>query len=357
MPAPADWESLVSEPAEEPHTESSDDILSLTVRLTLLEDVARLVATGSDLERLLHRILALCESVVEAEAASVLLIDERSGELVFAAATGEKADHVRRVRLRPGEGIAGWVVEHGEPLIIPSAEGDDRWSSRVDELTGFRTRSLVCVPMQLPDRTVGAVELINRIGSERFTEADVDLLSAVAAPAALLIENARLLRRLERGGKRLGALVEALRGLAADRGAVPSAAVLARAAEGVAAEGAALALATPEGGWPFAVVSGTAAEAATGQVVVPGVGVCGWVAQSQEAASTEDPAGDPRFQPAPPWETGEAVRSLLAVPLPGEERARGVLAFFNLAEGVDEETVALARAFADSLSLALGTQA
>ena len=217
MCAATDWDAFVTEPAAEPVAgPSEEDVLSLTVRLALLEDIGRLVVAGSDLDRLLHQILALCESVVEAEAASILLVDERTGELGFAAATGEKADAVKRLHLSPGEGIAGWVAQHGEPLLVPSPVGDERWSSRVDELTGFRTASVICVPVQLQDRVVGVLELINKIGADRFSEADTDLLATVAAQAALLIENARLLKRLEEDKRRFHLLLETMR-LAGDQ--------------------------------------------------------------------------------------------------------------------------------------------
>jgi GAF domain-containing protein len=356
MSSAGDWDAFVSEPVEEPAAAASEDeVLALTVRLALLEDIARLVTMGSDLTMLLHQILALCESVVQAEAASMLLVDERSGGLAFAAATGEKGAAVKRVRLAPGEGIAGWVVQRGEPLLVPSPEGDDRWSKRVDELTGFHTQSVVCVPMQLQDRTIGAVELINKIGADHFTDADADLLSTVAAQASLLVENARLLRRFEADKARLRILVETMHRTCHSLGGEELAPyVLSRAAEALQAEGAAVAAADPDTGeLVFKVVVGEAARPCRGQRGGKGAGICGWVAQSLEPVFTEDPGGDPRFQPALPCETDEKVASVLALPMAAGGKVYGVMELFNLREGADEGAIAVGCALAGQLALAL----
>ncbi len=355
MSAAADWEAFVSEPVEEPSAGTSEeDVLALTVRLALLEDIARLVATGSDLPKLLHHILALCESVVEAEAASILLVDDRTGELVFAAATGEKAAAVKRLRLAPGEGIAGWVVQHQEPLAVPSPEGEQQWSSRVDELTGFHTTSVLCVPMQLQDRTIGALELINKIGAERFTEGDADLLFTVASQAALLVENARLLRRLEADRTALRVLVETAQRACEQPGCEALVNhILSRAAEALQAKGAALAMVDPESGeLVFRSAIGDPAQPCLGERIPKGAGICGWAAQSGELVFTEDPPGDPRFQPALPCESREGVRTVLAAPVKGHGRALAVLALFNLEAPPDESTMTLASALAGQLALA-----
>lgn len=355
MSAPADWEAFVSEPAEEPTAATrEEDVLALTVRLALLEDIARLVATGSDLPKLLHHILALCESVVEAEAASILLVDERTGELAFAAATGEKAAAVKPLRLAPGEGIAGWVVQHQEPLTVPSPEGEQRWSSRVDELTGFRTNSVLCVPMQLQERTIGALELINKIGADRFTESDVDLLFTVASQAALLVDNARLLRRLEADRTALRILVDTAQQACEQPGQEGLVRyILSRATEALQASAAALAIAEPDTGQlVFRSAIGDLAMPCLGQRVAKGSGVCGWAGQSGEPAFAEDPAGDPRFQPALACESTEGVHSLLAVPVKARDCVLAVMALFNLEAPANESAITLATALAGQLALA-----
>jgi len=149
--------------------------------------VSRLVASADDLDGLLRGILELGSSVVRAEAAAVLLVRGKGRELVFAAATGEKGDALRRITLAHGEGIAGWVLRHNKPLLVPGAEADVRWSGRVDELVGFTTRSVACVPLRVQDKTICVMEMVNKIDEDTFTQADLDLLSSLASQAALLI--------------------------------------------------------------------------------------------------------------------------------------------------------------------------
>ena len=125
------------------------------------------------------------------EAASVVLRDTAKGDLWFAAASGEGADFMRSVRLPLGQGIAGWVVQHGEPVMVPDVSKDTRFFDEFDQGSGLTTRSILCVPLQTKGRTIGAIEAMNK-KSGTFDEADLRFLTSIAAPAATAIENARL---------------------------------------------------------------------------------------------------------------------------------------------------------------------
>src|SRR4051812_19836247 len=108
---------------------------------TLLE-VGRLLSSKLDLPELLQTVLELAARVVDAESASLLLVDEKTGELYFDVALG-LSEAASKVRLRPGQGIAGSVAKTLKPEIINDAPKDPRWSPAMDDMTGFKTRSIL----------------------------------------------------------------------------------------------------------------------------------------------------------------------------------------------------------------------
>jgi signal transduction histidine kinase len=148
------------------------------------------------------------QEVLKAEASSLMLIDEETDELYFSVALGERADAVKEARLKMGQGIAGWVAEKGEPLLVPEARKDPRFYRHLDEQTGFRTESILCVPIQANGKRIGVVEVINRSGGGQFREKDIALLSAIATQAGIAIQNARLYRETERQYVELSFLVQ-----------------------------------------------------------------------------------------------------------------------------------------------------
>lgn len=118
-----------------------------------------------ELKELLGRILSVSQRVLCAEASSVLLLDETSQELTFEQALGEKAHNLSPVKVKVGEGIAGKVAETGEPILIADVTEDPAFTGEVDALTGFTTKSMLCVPMKIKDRVIGVLELLNKIDS------------------------------------------------------------------------------------------------------------------------------------------------------------------------------------------------
>lgn len=136
------------------------------------------------------------EALFPVEAGSLLLLDEEKGELRFERALGSATARVAPFRLRVGQGIAGWVVEKGEPLLVPNVQEDPRFYRSVDQLSGFRTRSILCVPLLVRGRAIGAIELINKVEGA-FTEEDLALLELLAGPAAVSIESATTYARLQ----------------------------------------------------------------------------------------------------------------------------------------------------------------
>lgn len=172
-------------PSETPGPLTSDDFE------TLLE-ASRALASTLELPALLKKVMELAARVVRAESASLLLKDEKTDELYFDVALGAAGDKVKTVRLKSGEGVAGWVATNGIPLLVNDVENDPRWTHRVDNQSDFVTRQVVAVPLHHQGRLLGVLEGINKKGGGPFTPLDRRALEIFAAQAAVAIENARL---------------------------------------------------------------------------------------------------------------------------------------------------------------------
>ncbi len=114
----------------------------------------------------------------------------------FQIATGEGAEALKDLRIQPGQGVAGWVAQSGEAVVVPDTSKDSRFFARADEKTKTATRSIVAVPVRFREQCLGVIELINCIGPEGFSQRDLALLEALADYAAIAIENARHVQRI-----------------------------------------------------------------------------------------------------------------------------------------------------------------
>jgi PAS domain S-box-containing protein len=172
-----------------------------------LVETARVVTASLDLEEVLDRILRETMDGLNVEAASLALVDENSGDLEFRFAGGEVAENVQGLRLEKGKGVAGWVVEHGEPLMIADVDEDSRHYPHVDEQTGFETRMIAAAPIRVQDRTIGVLEAFNPARGE-FSQEQFDLLEGIAFMAGTAISHARLFSETQAARLRYAGLFE-----------------------------------------------------------------------------------------------------------------------------------------------------
>jgi diguanylate cyclase (GGDEF)-like protein len=140
--------------------------------------------------------MAKIQQLIPSEAWSMLMVDEEKQELTFEMALGEKGKDLSNLRVKIGEGVAGWVAQTGKPTIVNDTSKDPRFARRFDTQTHFQTRSILCAPLISRGRTIGVVQVINRLGG-KFTPADLDLLLTLVEPCAIAIENAILFQRTE----------------------------------------------------------------------------------------------------------------------------------------------------------------
>jgi diguanylate cyclase (GGDEF)-like protein len=123
-------------------------------------------------------------------------MDQEREELYFQIATGKGSEALKDVRIKVGQGLAGWVAKAGEVVVVPDTSKDSRFFGSVDAKTKMETRSIVAVPVRFRDQCLGVIELINCIGPEGFSKRDLALLEALADYAAIAIENARHVQRI-----------------------------------------------------------------------------------------------------------------------------------------------------------------
>jgi signal transduction histidine kinase len=170
--------------------------------LALLRDAGRALGASLDPEEVLAATLARANELLDVEAASLALLDEDTGHISFEVAIGGAIDAVEGLRLDPGQGIVGHVIQTGEPLLVPDVAADPRWYAGVDQASGYQTRSLLCVPLRTKGQVVGALEVVNKRDGP-FTEGDARLLSSLADLAAQGMENARLHEQIRHSVERL----------------------------------------------------------------------------------------------------------------------------------------------------------
>jgi|GEM_PF-3246351 len=160
--------------------------------LRTLVDVGLVLNACHEMRELLNLSMKMATKAMNAEASSLFLIDELTQELYFEVIEGEKGDVIREIRLKMGEGIAGWVAQEGKPLIVNDVSRDKRFASFIDTTSGFKTRSIIAAPLKGKTETIGVIEVINKIGKEGFEEREIEFFTILANQVALAIENARL---------------------------------------------------------------------------------------------------------------------------------------------------------------------
>jgi diguanylate cyclase (GGDEF)-like protein len=133
---------------------------------------------------------------------SILLVDAGQSELVFARVAGRSAEILTGVRIPLGEGLASWVAQRGTSAIVEKPSEDPRWSDRIDVLTGFRTNSIIAVPLRSGDKVFGVIELLNRLDGRPFSAYDMRVLSTIADFAAIGVEKAYYLAEARRVSER-----------------------------------------------------------------------------------------------------------------------------------------------------------
>jgi diguanylate cyclase (GGDEF)-like protein len=164
--------------------------------VAVFHELGKALTSSLQLDQVLRTIMEKINEVLRPDTWSLLLMDPETQELYFQIATGEGAEALRDVRIKVGQGLAGWVAQSGKAIVVPDTTQDPRFLGQVDERTKMATRSVVAVPVRFRDQCLGVIELINCVGPDGFGHRDLALLEALADYAAIAIENARHVQRI-----------------------------------------------------------------------------------------------------------------------------------------------------------------
>src|SRR5713226_711119 len=170
--------------------------IRLSQELTIFHDVAKALTSSLNLDSILQTIMEKMAEYFRPDTWSLLMVDEERDELYFAIAVGSASETLKNVRLKVGEGIAGWVAKHGERLVVPDVMTDPRFAKRIDEMTKWETRSIICVPVRSKLRVLGVIQLVN-VDMEHFGDQEVFFLQSLCDYAAIAIENARSVEKIQ----------------------------------------------------------------------------------------------------------------------------------------------------------------
>jgi len=162
------------------------------VEFSVVSNLSYTLTSTLSLERVFQELTGTIRRILQVESLSVGLMEQSTGDIVFIESLmGVPSKNLPAIRVKSGQGIAGWVAKNGEPVIINDVYADQRFNPDPDRRSGFRTRSMICIPLQVEQRTIGVLQAINRRYGQ-FNSRDLSLLQAIGSPLAAAIENSML---------------------------------------------------------------------------------------------------------------------------------------------------------------------
>jgi diguanylate cyclase (GGDEF)-like protein len=158
--------------------------------LRVFHDVARALTSSLELEEILGAIMDKMAQFFGPERWSMLMVDDKSGELYYAIAVGENTESLKGLRVPMGEGVAGWVASTGNPLVVPDVALDPHWSAFANKHPDLKIKSIACVPVRSGNKTLGVIQLLNS-KLDLLSEYSISFLRILCDYAAIAIQNAR----------------------------------------------------------------------------------------------------------------------------------------------------------------------
>lgn len=174
---------------------SAGEVPAQIEQLETMIELSALMNSSLEATDVREQAMKAAGTLVNCEAASLLFINPETGGLYFDVALGAGGKALKTIELKKGEGIAGWVAERREPIIIGDAQKDPRLYRQADQKSGFRTRNMLCVPVQTKSRVLGVLQAINKRHAS-FSENDARLLGALSNQIGVALENINLYDQL-----------------------------------------------------------------------------------------------------------------------------------------------------------------
>lgn len=173
---------------------SLDDL----VKLSFFADIGVAITSTRNMKEMLTQVMEKIGTIFVPLNWSLLFRNNKTGELTFKIAVGESADKLTGVKIPRSEGIVGWIAETGQALIVQDVDKDERFLGKIDNITGFKTDSIIGVPLKVNGRVFGVIELINKLKGGSFSSYELKLLQTVADFAAIAIEKFYYLKALKK---------------------------------------------------------------------------------------------------------------------------------------------------------------
>jgi signal transduction histidine kinase len=341
-------------------------------RCQAMIEMGRSLTAVHDLDQLLRLAVDLVTGLVEADRSTIFLMDRDHEQVWSKVAQG---DNLREIRLPLGQGIAGWVAQTGKAVNLKDAYQDERFDPSTDRATGYRTSSMLCVPLRgKQGEVLGVIQTLNKKRGH-FTVVDERLLDAIGSEISVAVENAQLMlsvlsknielveaqEKLARKVEELDILFQLEKEISAAIGAEEMLErLLRKSVQLLSCEaGSILLISSDAGELIFTTAVGTRKDQVKHLRLPRGAGVAGWVAEHGQPALVNDPARDPRHLRQLEQDLQFPVRNLLAVPMVLGGQLIGTVEFLNKRQGDfggDDEKLATVIAGQASSAIQLGRQ-
>lgn len=163
--------------------EDLDDL----VKLTFFSDIVKGIASAKTINEVIRHVMNQIGAIFAPLNWSLLLRDRKTDELFFRVAVGKNAEKLKGQKVPRGTGVANWIAENGQAVIIEDVTRDSRFNSHFDDVTGFKTKSIIGVPLKTEESVFGVIELINKLNGKNFTPFELKILSTIGDFAAIAI--------------------------------------------------------------------------------------------------------------------------------------------------------------------------
>jgi signal transduction histidine kinase len=332
------------------------DLRAESKKLSLVQEIGQALSSTLDLDRLLALIMEKITLLMGADRSTLYLFSDDGKELWSKVAQGGA---VVNIRLKVGEGIAGWVAASGETVNIPDAYSDKRFYPAVDLRSGYRTRSILCMPMRNTQGvSLGVIQVLNKLDGP-FTAEDEALLSALASQAAVSVENSKLYHSVAQRSRELNILFALEQEVTAAHDLGELLDRLLRRAMEILSAGAGSILLRERGtdDLYFRSVVGDKGDRLKRMRVSMADGVVGWVATTRQPVIVNEPARDERHDRKLAELIGHLPKNLICVPLitqgDGGDEVLGVIELLDKERDFDESDMRLLVLLAGQASRAI----
>ena len=315
-------------------------------------DMSEILTIRTGIDGLIDRTVRMAGKVMNADRASLFLIDACTGELWSKVAEGEES---REIRIPIGKGVAGWVAQHDQLLNIEDAYTDQRFNPEVDKRTGYRTRSILCGPIKnLQGETLGVIQVINKMKGGGFNTDDEALFQAFAYQTTIALENFRLYNKILANHGKMSIMLDVANSLSETLDLTSLIGnIIKKLSEILEAERSSLFLLDHETGELWSKV---AQGENISEIRFPSSqGLAGHAVTTGQVLNVENAYEHPLFNPDVDRKTGFKTRNVICAPVINREgKTIGVTQAINKKSGAfDKEDEDLLRAFSSQISVTL----